>query len=91
MENKNNNLLVKVLAWTGLIIIAIFIFALIYALFTKNGQLAFSMTFALIFISILFWIGIKIYKGLTEHSKQKYKEREREEFVNIANTNAKKK
>ncbi len=91
MENKNKNIVVKVLAWLGLIIIAVFILALVYALFTKNGQLAFAMTFAIIFISILFWIGIRIYKGLTERAKKMNEEREREEFINIANINAKNK
>ena len=89
MENKNKNIVVKVLAWLGLIIIAAFILALIYALFTKNGQLAFAMTFAIIFISILFWIGIRVYKGLTEYSKKQLEESE--EFINIANINAKNK
>lgn len=91
MENKNKNIVVKVLAWLGLIIIAVFILALVYALFTKNGQLAFAMTFAIIFISILFWIGIRAYKGLMEYSKKQLEEKEREDFINIANTKTKKK
>ena len=91
MEKKNKNIVVKVLAWIGLIVILAFILVLIYALFTKNGQLAFAMTFALIFISIVFWIGIRIYKGLTDYSKKRLEESEREEFINIANTKTKKK
>lgn len=89
MENQNKNIIAKVLAWLGLIIIAVFILALVYALFTKNGQLAFAMTFAIIFISILFWIGIRVYKGLMEYSKKQLEERE--DFINIANTKTKKK
>ena len=91
MENKNKNIVVKVLAWIGLIVILAFILALIYALFTKNGQLAFAMTFALIFISILFLIGIKIYKVLTERSEKMKEDNERKDFINIAKTKTKNK
>ena len=91
MGNQNKNKVVKILAWIGLIIIALLILILIYALLTKNGRLAFAMTFVLIFVSILFWIGIRVYKGLTEYDKKKREESEREEFINIANIKAKNK
>lgn len=91
MENKKNSIIARILAWLGLIIIAIFIMMLAYALFTKNGQLALAMTVALIFVSVLFWVGIRVYKGLTEYNNLKNREKEREDFINIANTKTKKK
>ena len=90
-NNIKNNKIAKILAWIGLIVIAILISVLAYSLFIKNGQLAFTMTFALVFISILFWIGIRVYKGLTENSTKKKEERERAEFIKLANTKTKKK
>lgn len=91
MENQNKNIIVKALAWIGIIVIAAFIIALLYALFTKNGKLAFAMTFALIFISILFWAGIGTYKWIAKASTKNKDEEMKSDFMNIANTKTKKK
>ena len=65
MENKKNKkVIAKVLAWIGLIVIAIFIVTILYALIVANGKLALAMIISLIFVSILYWIGISIYKKL---------------------------
>lgn len=65
MENKKNKqVIAKVLAWIGLIVIAIFIVTILYALIVANGKLALAMIISLIFVSILYWIGIAIYKKL---------------------------
>ena len=65
-NNKNNKIIVKVLAWIGLVIITIFLFIIAYAMMTQNGKLALAFTIGLIFLSIVFWIGIKLYKDAEE-------------------------
>ena len=71
----NKNKLTKIIAYIGLVVIALIIVAMLYALITKNGQLALTMIFALTFVSILFFIGIKLYKGLADYNKNELNEK----------------
>lgn len=61
-NNKKNKILAMALAWLCLVIIAIFLFVIIYALMTGNGKLALAFIIGLIFLSIVIWVGIRLYK-----------------------------
>ena len=90
IDNQNKNkILPKVLAWIGLVIITIFLFIIAYAMMTQNGRLALAFIIGLIFLSIIYAIGIKLYKDAVEYKKLQNKEKEREDFINIASTNTK--
>lgn len=90
IDNQNKNkILPKVLAWIGLVIITIFLFIIAYAMMTQNGRLALAFIIGLIFLSIIYAIGIKLYKDAVEYRKLQNKEKEREDFINIASTNTK--
>ncbi|MBO6134472.1 MAG: hypothetical protein J6O09_01675 [Lachnospiraceae bacterium] len=90
IDNQNKNkILPKVLAWIGLVIITIFLFIIAYAMMTQNGRLALAFIIGLIFISIIYAIGIKLYKDAVEYRKLQNKEKEREDFINIASINTK--
>ena len=69
MESKNKNFISRILAWIGLIVIALFIAIIIYALLTQNGMLAFAFTLGIIILSILIWIMSDVYKRITKKSK----------------------
>ncbi len=90
IDNQNKNkILPKVLAWIGLVIITIFLFIIAYAMMTQNGRLALAFIIGLIFLSIIYAIGIKLYKDAVEYKKLQNKEKEREDFINIASINTK--
>lgn len=84
-HNKKNKIIAKIFAWIGLIIIAIFIFVILYAMLTRNGQLALAFTIGLIFISIILWIGIKLYKSIKERENIKHNDK----MNDITNVNTK--
>jgi len=68
MENKitKKQIIAKILAWLGLIIITVILCVMAYALMNANGRLALAMIVALVFVSVIYWIGIKIYKDMEE-------------------------
>lgn len=86
MENNNNKIqiIVKVLAWLGLIIITAILCVMAYAITKSDGKLILAMIFTLAFISILYWIGIKIYKDMLEFDKLKNKKEEQKRMNDIA-------
>ena len=88
-KNKNIKIITKILAWIGLIVITIFLCIIAYAMLTKNGRLALTFIVALIFVSILFWIGIKLYKDAEEYNNLKNKELEKENLINLSKMNTK--
>ena len=79
----------RVLAFIGLIIITIFLCIIAYAMLTQNGRLALAMIIALVFVSVLFWIGIKVYKDMAEFENLKNKEERQKEMNDIARMNTK--
>lgn len=86
METKNNKkqIIVKVLAWIGLIIITAILCVMAYATTRSDGKLILAMIVALAFVSILYWIGIKIYKDMVEFENLKYKKEEQKKINDIA-------
>lgn len=82
-------IIARILAWIGLIIITIILCVLAYALIHANGKLALSMIITLAFVSIIYWIGIKLYKDMKEFEKLKYKDEEQRMMNEIARTNTK--
>ncbi|MBO6119244.1 MAG: hypothetical protein J6P02_02125 [Lachnospiraceae bacterium] len=82
-------IIARILAWIGLIIITIILCVLAYALINANGKLALSMIITLAFVSIIYWIGIKLYKDMKEFEKLKYKDEEQRMMNEIARTNTK--
>ena len=86
METKNNKkqIIVKVLAWIGLIIITAILCVMAYAITRSDGKLILAMIVALAFVSILYWIGIKIYKDMVEFENLKYKKEEQKKMNDIA-------
>lgn len=90
MENNNKKTIIaKVLAWLGLIIITIILCIMAYALIHSDDKLALSMIFVLAFVSILYWIGIKLYKDMIEFEKLKTKSEEQQKMNDIARINTK--
>ena len=90
MESKNKKqILAKFLAWLGLIIIAVIICVIAYALIHADGKLALAMIFALAFVSIIYWIGIKLYKDMIEFDRLKNRESEQKKMNDIASMNTK--
>ncbi len=90
MENNNKKTIIaKVLAWLGLIIITVILCIMAYALIHSDGKLALSMIFVLAFVSILYWIGIKLYKDMIEYEKLKTKSEEQQKMNDIARMNTK--
>ena len=88
-NDKKIRIVARVLAWIGLIVITILLFVIAYALMTGNGRLALAFIVGLIFISIVMWIGLKLYRDAEEYRQLKNKEREAEEFINISQMNTK--
>lgn len=82
-------IIARILAWIGLIIITIILCVLAYALINANGKLALSMIITLAFVSIIYWIGIKLYKDMKEFEKLKYRDEEQRMMNEIARTNTK--
>ena len=80
----------KILAWIGLVIITVLLCIIAYAMATQNGKLALAMTIVLIFISILFWIGIKLYKDMIAFENLKHKKEEQQKMNEIASMDTKK-
>lgn len=63
MENNNKkNIIAKIIAWTGLLTILALIIIMIIAMIIGNGKLAHTMIISIIYISILFWVGLGFYK-----------------------------
>ena len=89
-ENKpKKNKIAVFLAWTGLVIITIFLFAMAYGLINKDGKLIIVSIFALAFISILYWIGIGFYKRIVKRDEEQYKEETRKDMNDLARMNTK--
>ena len=91
MENNSikKTKIAKVLAWLGLIIITVILCIMAYALMHSDGKLALTMIVVLAFVSILYWIGIKLYKDMMEYEKLKRKGEEQQEINDIARMNTK--
>ena len=89
-ESNNKKNITKILAWIGLIIIAILLCIIAYAMIIKDGKLALAMTVVLIFISILFWVGIKLYKGMIKYEQLKHKDEEQRKMNDVARMSTKK-
>ena len=91
MENRDNKkqIVVKVIAWIGLIIITVILCVMAYGIIHSDGKLILAMIVALTFVSILYWIGIKLYKDMMEFEKLKYKQEEQQKMNDIARMNTK--
>lgn len=90
MEEKNKkSILMRVLAWIGLVIITILLFVIAYAMMTHNGRLALAFIIGLMFISIVFWVIMKLYKDAEEYKALQNKEYERKKMNDIASQNTK--
>ena len=90
MESKNKKqIIAKLLAWLGLVIIAVIICVIAYALIHADGKLALAMIFALAFVSIIYWIGIKLYKDLIKFDGIKNRKSEQKKMNDIASMNTK--
>lgn len=89
-NNKSTKVIIaKAIAWIGLIIITVILCVLAYALMHADGKLALAMIIALAFVSIIYWIGIKLYKDMMEFDKLKHKSEEQQKMNDIANMNTK--
>lgn len=86
---SKKQIIAKVLAWIGLIIITVLLCILAYALMHADGKLGLAMIIALAFVSIIYWIGIKLYKDMIEFDKLKHKNEEQQKMNDIANMNTK--
>ncbi len=91
MDNKDNNknIVTKIFAWIGLAIIAALIFVIVYAMITRNGMLALAGTISLIFISIVYGLGILAYKRITKVKELEKEVREKEQIIDLANKKTK--
>lgn len=91
MENNKSKktIIAKILAWLGLIIITVILCIMAYALMHADGKLALAMIVTLVFVSILYWIGIKLYKDMMEFDSLKYKKEEQAKMNNIAHMDTK--
>ena len=91
MENKitKKQIIAKILAWLGLIIITVILCVMAYALMNANGRLALAMIVALVFVSVIYWIGIKIYKDMEEFDSLKYKKEEQKRMNDLAHMDTK--
>ena len=91
MDKKGNkkSIVAKVLAWIGLIVITAILCIMAYALMHADGKLALAMIVTLVFVSILYWIGIKLYKDMMEFDSLKYKKEEQAKMNNIAHMDTK--
>lgn len=91
MDNRDNKkqIVVKVIAWIGLIIITVILCVMAYGIIHSDGKLILAMIVALAFVSILYWIGIKLYKDMMEFEKLKYKQEEQQKMNDIARMNTK--
>lgn len=91
MENNTSKkqIIAKVLAWMGLIIITGILCVMVYALTHENGKLALAMIITLAFVSIIYWIGIKLYKDMMEFERLKNRESEQRKMNDIARMNTK--
>ncbi len=86
--NKKKKLAVA-LAWIGLVIIILIIAFMAYAMITQNGKLALAMIIALAFVSIIYWIGIRVYKSMMARDERIHKEQTKNDMINLANLKTK--
>ena len=85
MDNKNIKKYIKnFFVWFGLIIITIVLCVIAYATFTQNGELAISMIYVLIMISVLYWLGIRFFKRQQFIEDYKHREEKQKEMNDIA-------
>lgn len=90
MESKNKKqIIAKILAWIGLGIITILLCGIAYSLMHADGKLALAMIIALAFVSVIYWIGIKLYKDMMEFDRLKNRESEQKKMNDIARMNTK--
>ena len=88
-SKSKKEIIAKVLAWLGLIIITVILCVMAYALMHANGKLALSMIVVLAFVSIIYWIGIKLYKDMIDYEKLKTKSEEQQKMNDIARMSTK--
>lgn len=91
MENNSSKKekIARVLAWLGLIIITVILCVMAYALMHSDGKLALAMIIVLAFVSILYWIGIKLYKNMIDSEKLKNRIEEQKKMNDIASMKTK--
>ena len=87
--NKKKSVLIRILAWFLLAIIVILLLVIAYALVTQNGRLAMAFIIGLIFISIVSWVVMKLYKDAEKYRHLHYEESEKQKMNDIANQNTK--
>ena len=88
-EKQKKKKIATIFAYIALVIIALILCSIAYALFTKNGMLALAMTIVLIFVSINFWFIIGIYKRMMKKYDEYEEENKRRELLNFANMKTK--
>ena len=87
-QRDKNSMVKRIFAWSGLFLIAVLIIVIIYALITKNGNMAVAAIFSLILLSGVYWLGILVYKRLTRMKdfEDQVKEKEKINVMSKINT-----
>ena len=89
MNDKKGSLATKIFAWSGIILILIFIILILYSLITSNGMLALASIICLIILSLVYWLGILAYKRLTKMKGLEDEMRENTKILTNSNLNTK--